>query len=61
MVSPGPNLLRRAKLAGEPRRGPLQLQRINPVAFQAAKCPRPLTVYRHHRHHQAVAVLAPLR
>jgi hypothetical protein len=41
-------LLWRAKLAGEPRRSPWQLQRIYPIAFQAANRPWALTVNRHH-------------
>jgi hypothetical protein len=48
MVWPRRNLLWRAKLAGEPRRSPRQLQRINPIAFQAAKCPPAPCGYRHH-------------
>jgi hypothetical protein len=40
------DLLWRAKLAGEPRRNPWQLQRIHPIAFQAAKRPWALAVNR---------------
>jgi hypothetical protein len=42
------DLLWRAKLAGEPRRSPWQLQRIYPIAFQAANRPWALPVNRHH-------------
>jgi hypothetical protein len=61
MVSPRRNLLWRAKLADKPCRNRWQLQRINPIAFQAAKRPRAFTVNRHHQHHQAAAVLASPR
>jgi hypothetical protein len=54
------NLLWRAKLADKPRRSPWLLQRINLIAFPAAKLPRPFAVYRHHPHHRGAAVLAPL-
>jgi hypothetical protein len=61
IVSPRRNLLWRAKLADEPPLSPWQVQRINPIAFQAAKRPWPFTVDRHHQHHQAAAVLASPR
>ena len=51
-------LLWRAKLAGEPGSSPGQMQRINPIALQAAKRPRPSSGNRHYNHHQAAAVLA---
>ena len=38
------NLLWRAKLAGEPSCSPRQMQRINLIAFQAAKRPRSTSV-----------------
>jgi hypothetical protein len=55
------NLLWRAKLADEPRRSPWQLQRINLIAFPAAKRPPPFAVCRHHQHHRGATVLTPLR
>jgi len=61
MVSPRRNLLWRAKLADKPCRNRWQLQWINPIAFPAAKRPRPRAVYRHHQDHQAAALLAPFR
>jgi hypothetical protein len=61
IVSPRRNLLWRAKLADEPPLSPWQVQRINPIAFQAAKRPWPFTVNRHHQYHQAAAVLASPR
>ena len=53
------NLLWRAKLADKPRRSPWQLQRINLIAFPAAKRSRPFAVF--HEYRQGAAVLAPLR
>ena len=61
MVWPRRNLLWGAKFTDEPRRNRWQLQRINPIAFQAAKHPRLLIVNLHHGHHQAPAVLASPR
>src|SRR3981081_2513025 len=49
------------RLIRAPRRSPWQLLRIYLIAFQAAKHSRPLTVNRHHQHHQATAVLASPR
>jgi hypothetical protein len=40
------NLLWRAKLAAEPSCNLRQMQRINLIAFQAAKRPRPTSVNR---------------
>ena len=62
----GFRLLWRAKPADKPCRNRWQLQRINPIAFQAhmafsitaAERGRPFTV---NQHHQAAAVLASLR
>ncbi len=50
----------RAKLAAEQGYNRRQLQRINPIAFQAAKRPWPFTVNGHHQHHIGTAVLASL-
>jgi hypothetical protein len=58
MVWPRRNLLWGAKFTDEPRRNRWQLQRINPIAFQAPKRAWPFTVNRHHQHHQAAAVHA---
>jgi hypothetical protein len=55
------NLLWRAKLAAEPRRSPWQLQRINLIAFPAAKRPGPFAVYRHHQHNRGATVFTPLK
>jgi hypothetical protein len=55
------NLLWRAKLANKPCRDRWQLQRIDPIAFQAAKRSRPFAVNRHHQHRQPAAVLASPR
>jgi hypothetical protein len=51
-------LLWRTKLAGQPCCNRWQLQRINPIAFQAPKRARRFTVDREHQHHQAAAALA---
>ena len=51
------NLLWRAKLADEPSCSPRQMQRINLIAYQAAKRPRPTSVNRRYQHQQAAALL----
>ena len=52
-------LLWRAKLADKPTSSRRQVQRINPIAFQAAKRSLATSVSWHYQQHQSAAVLAP--